>query len=72
MKVYGKVQDSLGGPIPGATVMLVGEQDSILKSFAVTNKEGLFTLTNVKPDHYVFKVNFSLNNYYPVVLGLYF
>ncbi len=56
IKIYGTVKDSLG-PIPGTTVMLMGAQDSILKSFGVTNKEGLFTLTNIKPGDYIFKVS---------------
>ena len=55
-KIFGTVRDSLG-PIPGTTVMLVGAQDSILKSFAVANKDGFFTLNNVKPGNYTFKAN---------------
>ena len=58
IKVYGKVEDKEAGPIPGATVMLIGQQDSILKSFAVTDKEGNFVVQNVKPGNYIFKANF--------------
>lgn len=58
IKIFGKVTDPTTGPIPGATVMLIGQQDSILKSFAVTDKEGNFTINNVKPNDYLFKANF--------------
>lgn len=58
--------DSSSGPIPGATVMLIGQEDSILKTFAVTDREGYFTLPNVKPDNYLFKANFY--GYEPYVL----
>lgn len=58
IKVFGKVTDSLEGPVPGTTVMLIGQQDSILKSFGVTDKEGNFVIRNVKPDDYLFKANF--------------
>lgn len=58
IKVYGQVSDADSLPIPGATVMLIGQEDSILKSFAVTDKEGNFVIQNVKPDDYLFKANF--------------
>ncbi len=58
VKIYGKVTDSISGPVPGSTVMLIGQQDSILKSFAIADKEGNFILKNVKPDAYLFKINF--------------
>lgn len=58
VKLYGQIRDQEEKPIPGATVMLVGQQDSILKSFAVSDKAGTFTLSNVKPGDFVFKVSF--------------
>ncbi|MCG8574039.1 MAG: TonB-dependent receptor [Flavobacteriales bacterium] len=58
VKIYGQILDSLEGPIPGATVMLVGAQDSILKSFSVSDKDGLFTFSNIKAGEYVFKASF--------------
>lgn len=57
IKVFGKVTDSTDSPIPGATVMLIGQQDSILKTFAVSDNEGNFVLKNVKPNAYLFKAN---------------
>ena len=57
-KIYGKLNDSLSGPIPGASVMLIGAQDSILKSFAVTDGNGIFTLNKVKPGNYILKASF--------------
>ena len=58
IKIFGKVLDSTNGPLPGATVMLIGQQDSILKSFAVTDAQGNFIIKNVKPNTYLFKANF--------------
>lgn len=57
-KIKGTVQDSLSGSIPGVSVMLIGAQDSILKSFAVTNSEGIFTLTGIKSGDYLLKATF--------------
>lgn len=58
IKIYGNVNDSIEGVIPGATVMLMGKQDSILKSFAITDRYGNFIINNVKVGDYIFKVNF--------------
>jgi len=58
VKIYGQVVDSVSGPIPGSTVMLIGAKDSILKSFSVSDKAGTFLLTNIKPGEYIFKVSF--------------
>ena len=58
VKIHGSVLDSLEGTVPGATVMLVGAQDSILKVFTVTDKNGMFVLPNVKPNDYLFKVSY--------------
>jgi protocatechuate 3,4-dioxygenase beta subunit len=57
INVFGNVTDSISNPIPGATVMLMGQKDSILKTFAVTDNQGNFVLKNVKPNAYLFKAN---------------
>ncbi len=57
-KVVGTVLGEEKEVIPGATIMLVGEQDSILKSYSITNKEGEFTLSGIKKGTYVLKASF--------------
>ena len=56
-KIKGFLFDQDSTSIPGATVMLIGAKDSILKSFAITDKNGQFILRNVKEGDYLFKVN---------------
>jgi len=70
VKIYGNVNDSTQGPIPGATVMLMGKQDSILKSFGITNKYGNFVINDVKPNDYIFKVNFFGYSSYKLLITL--
>lgn len=71
VKIFGRVIDSLEGPIPGATVMLVGAQDSILKSFTVSDKDGLFDFSNIKQGDYVFKASFFGYEPYEKSLSVY-
>lgn len=53
-KLYGSETDSL----PGASVMLIGAQDSILKTYAISKKDGRFNLLGVKEGEYVLKASF--------------
>ncbi|MFT5819954.1 MAG: hypothetical protein ACI8ZM_001179 [Crocinitomix sp.] len=69
INVFGKVTDSIANPIPGATVMLMGQQDSILKTFAVTDNLGNFVLKNVKPNAYLFKANSYGNQPYELLFS---
>jgi outer membrane receptor protein involved in Fe transport len=58
INITGKLYSIEGDSIPGASVMLVGAQDSILKTFSVTKKTGSFNLINVKKGSYVLKASF--------------
>ncbi|NOQ70592.1 MAG: TonB-dependent receptor [Crocinitomix sp.] len=69
INVFGRVTDSIANPIPGATVMLMGQQDSILKTFAVTDNEGNFVLKNVKSNAYLFKANSYGNQPYELLFS---
>ncbi|MBN4072866.1 TonB-dependent receptor [Crocinitomix catalasitica] len=70
VKIYGQILDSLEGPIPGATVMLVGAQDSILKSFSVSDRDGLFNFSNIKAGDYIFKASFFGYNPYEKAISI--
>jgi len=56
--ITGKLHTNDGDSIPGASIMLIGAQDSILKTFAVTKKTGAFKLVSVKQGEYVVKASF--------------
>ncbi len=58
IKISGVVLDSTSETIPGATVMLVGKQDSLLKTFAISDQYGTFKLSQVKPGNYDLKVSY--------------
>ncbi len=63
INVYGQVVDSLDKGVPGVSTMLIGANDSILKSFSVTNDHGSFTFKNVPVGDYIFKA--ALFGYQP-------
>ncbi len=57
-RLYGTVISFDEEPIVGATVMLIEKKDSLLKSYSISDKEGKFSLNNVDPGSYIFKVSF--------------
>ncbi len=58
IKISGKVLSDKEEIIAGASVMLIGAQDSILKTYSITNKEGIFNLNYVKTGNYLLKASF--------------
>lgn len=54
----GQLIDTLGGPLPSATVMLLSAADSSLVNFSMTDVNGNFTLKNISRGDYLFKVSF--------------
>ncbi len=54
----GQLADTLGSPLPSATVMLLNASDSSLVNFSVTDVNGYFTLKNISKGDYLFKVSF--------------
>lgn len=58
VKISGVVLDSIQETIPGATVMLVGQQDSLLKTFAISDPSGRFKLLQVPPGNYDLKISY--------------
>jgi hypothetical protein len=58
INVKGQLLDSLGSPLPSATVLLLSAKDSSLVNFGVTDTNGFFEIKNVKRSTYIFKVTF--------------
>jgi hypothetical protein len=56
--VKGQLADTLGAPLPSATVLLLSAADSSLVNFSVTNTSGAFEIRNVSQGNYLFKVTF--------------
>ena len=56
--IKGQLADTVGGPLPSATVMLLNAADSSLVNFSVTDAQGNFALKNVSKGDYLFKVSF--------------
>jgi hypothetical protein len=54
----GQLIDTLGGPLPSATVMLLNAKDSSLVNFTLTDVEGNFLLKNISKGEYLVKVSF--------------
>ena len=54
----GQVADTLGSPLPGATVMLLNAADSSLANFTLSKTDGHFEMKNVQAGDYLLKVTF--------------
>ncbi|UKN03750.1 TonB-dependent receptor family protein [Paracrocinitomix mangrovi] len=68
ISIKGSVRSFEGDSLTGASVMLIGAQDSILKTYSITNKKGDFTLSGVKVGDYVLKASFF--GYLPFEQGI--
>jgi len=68
VKIYGNVFSPEQEGIVGVSVMLLGAQDSIMKTYAVTDKEGNFELNKVKAGDYFLKMSFL--GYLPYEQGI--
>ena len=58
VSIQGHITDSLGLPLPGATVILLKSADSTLVNFGVTNDKGVFVLKGLPRSSYLLKVTF--------------
>lgn len=67
VQLKGAVHSIEGDSIPGASVMLIGAVDSLLKTYAITDKNGAFKLVGVKSGDYIAKVSFY--GYQPLEYG---
>jgi len=61
----GQVSDTVGSPIPFATVSLLNPSDSTLAFFGITNNSGLFEIKNIEKGDYLMQAAFlGFNTYY--------
>lgn len=58
ISVKGQVTDSLSGPLPSATVMVLSPKDSSLVNFGVSDVKGAFEIRNVSRGEYLIKITF--------------
>lgn len=56
--VQGQLADTLGAPLPAATVLLLAVNDSSLVNFTLTDIEGNFRFKNIAAKEYFLKVSF--------------
>lgn len=56
--IKGQVTDSLSGPLPSSTVMLLNPKDSSLVNFGVSDVKGSFEIKNVNKGEYLLKITF--------------
>jgi hypothetical protein len=56
--IKGQLVDSVGSPLPSATVLLLNPKDSSLVNFGVGDAMGNFEIKNVKQGEHLFKVTF--------------
>ncbi len=56
--IKGQLLDSLSGPLPSATVLLLQQKDSTLIKFSVSDGQGNFEIKGVAKGEYIFKVSY--------------
>ncbi|MCB9285145.1 MAG: TonB-dependent receptor [Lewinellaceae bacterium] len=56
--ITGTVADSTGTPLPGATVMLMEQADSMLVSFGITDNGGAFSIPKTKKGDYLLQITY--------------
>ncbi len=57
--VEGMVSDTAAAPLPGATVILMASQDSVIATFGVTGPDGRFKIKKVEQGAYLLQVSFT-------------
>ncbi|HAO26584.1 MAG TPA: TonB-dependent receptor, partial [Chryseobacterium indologenes] len=58
----GRVTDNKKAGVPYASIILKKEKDSAFVAGTITNEEGRFSITGIKPDHYLLVT--SINGYH--------
>lgn len=56
--ISGTVVDSTGAPLPGATVVLLQQKDSVLVSFGITESDGRFEIRRAPADDYLLQITY--------------
>lgn len=57
-KLEGLLLDSLGTPLPSATVVLLHPRDSVMEYFAITDAKGLFKIKAIADGDYIFQASY--------------
>ncbi len=58
MEVQGTLKDSSDLQLVGATVILLQQADSVLKSFTLSNDQGIFKLPSAAPGNYILQITY--------------
>ncbi len=61
----GRVTDNKKAGVPYASIILKKEKDSAFVAGTITNEEGRFSITGIKPDHYLLVT--SINGYHTAI-----
>ena len=56
--IKGQITDSESNPLLSATVVILSEKDSSIVSFALTNKEGVFDIKDIKTGNHILQVSY--------------
>ena len=56
--IEGKVLNTTSEPLPGATIVLLTQEDSTMTSFALSDDLGRFRLSNVSPGSYILQISY--------------
>lgn len=69
--VSGKVTNTDKAALPYASIILKKEKDSVFVAGTITNEEGRFSITGIKPDHYLMETSIAGYNkqILPVFIG---
>ncbi len=69
--VSGKVTNTDKAALPYASIILKKEKDTAFVAGTITNEEGRFSITGIKPDHYLMETSISGYNkqVLPVFIG---
>lgn len=67
--IRGQLADSVGSPLPHASVLLLNTADSSLISFTISNGGGVFELKNLRRTTYLLKITFM--GYAPLIHSVY-
>lgn len=55
--ISGDVKDSAGSPLPGTTVRLSTERDSVQKAFTISDDNGMFVIDNIATGDYTLHIS---------------
>jgi hypothetical protein len=60
--IKGRITDSTGQPLPGASIALLNGNDSTMATFGISNVDGIFTIEDAREGNYLLQV--AMMGYY--------